>query len=120
MDQEIKNEFEELARMVAEGFQSIEERMATKDDLKNFATKDDLKNFATKDDLKILEKMMEDGFSSLRSELSTIRKDLVRLEEKIDQLAKTETEDVSAAYTDIADLRKRVEKLERQLQVQPA
>lgn len=111
MDQEIKNEFEELARMVAEGFQSIEERMTTKEDLKNFATKDDLK---------ILEKMMEDGFSSLRSELLTIRKDLVRLEEKIDQLAKIETKDVSAAYTDIADLRKRVEKLERQLQVQPA
>jgi hypothetical protein len=29
-----------------------EEKVATKDDLKNFATKDDLKNFATKDDLK--------------------------------------------------------------------
>jgi len=30
----------------------LEEKMATKDDLKNFITKEDAKNFATKDDLK--------------------------------------------------------------------
>lgn len=30
----------------------LEEKFATKDDLKNFAAKDDLKSFATKDDLK--------------------------------------------------------------------
>ncbi len=126
MDQEIKqefekmnHEFEELARMVAEGFQSIEERMATKEDLKAFATKEDLKAFATKEDLKQLENRMEEGFSSLRSELSTVRKDLARIEAKVDRLARTESEDVSAAYGDIEDLKKRVEKLERLYQVQP-
>jgi hypothetical protein len=38
---------------------SIEEKMATKDDLKGFATKDDLKGFATKDDLKATKKDLE-------------------------------------------------------------
>jgi hypothetical protein len=39
-------------RALERRIESVEERMATKDDLKKFATKDDLKRFATKDDLK--------------------------------------------------------------------
>lgn len=35
-----------------ERFKAIEEKMATKEDLKRYATKDDLKVFATKSDLK--------------------------------------------------------------------
>jgi hypothetical protein len=37
---------------VLEALDFIKERMATKDDLKNFATRDDLKQFATKDDVR--------------------------------------------------------------------
>ncbi len=48
---------EELARMIAKGFNSVEIRMATKEDLKNLATKDDLKREATeiRQDLENLE-----------------------------------------------------------------
>ena len=43
MTQEITNE--ELARMIKEGFDDVNERMATKEDLKAFATKEDLGKF---------------------------------------------------------------------------
>ena len=39
---------EELAQMVAKGFQRIESRMATKDDLKNLATKAEVEDINLK------------------------------------------------------------------------
>ena len=39
-------------------FESIEAKMATKDDLKSFATKDDLKSFATKEDIQGLKEKL--------------------------------------------------------------
>lgn len=43
---------EEVLGQIHDRLGRIEERMATKDDLRGFATRDDLKGFATKDDLK--------------------------------------------------------------------
>lgn len=57
----------------------IKERMATKDDLSNFATKDDIADLkatmATRDDVK-----------SIGGELTSIRRDLEELTEKVDNI----------------------------------
>ena len=121
MDQEIKQEFqtlkqniEDLAIAVSSGFQNIEERMATKEDLKAFATKEDLETFkiATKEDFKRLENKMDSEFSSvrgeIRSEISEVRKDIKYLREEVKNNFNTETEDVSVVYKDIEDLKKRM------------
>ncbi len=44
---EVHNRLDDVTQRI----DSIESRMATKDDLKGFATKEDLNRFATKDDL---------------------------------------------------------------------
>ncbi|MEK9183290.1 MAG: hypothetical protein AAB849_02165 [Patescibacteria group bacterium] len=121
MDQEIKQEFqtlkqniEDLAIAVSSGFQNIEERMATKEDLKAFATKDDLETFkiATKDDFKQLENKMDAEFSSvrseIRSEISEVRKDIKDLREEVKNNFNTETEDIGAVYKDVDDLKRRM------------
>jgi len=44
--------FERFSQSTAGRVIRIEERMVTKDDIKNMVTKDDIKNMATKDDIK--------------------------------------------------------------------
>ena len=80
---------EDLLEAIGKGFQSMEDRMATKEDLKQFATKDDLKAFATKEDLK--------DFAT--------KKDVARIEAKLDDIADFQE-------TETLDLQKRVKKLE--------
>lgn len=99
MDQETKKEFEDLTQIIAESFNQIEEKMATKEDLK------------------ILENKMDEGFSSLRSELREIKDQVAGLEERLSRLFKTETEDVSAFYKDVEEIKARLLKLEQQMQI---
>lgn len=76
---------EDLLEAIGKGFQSMEDRMITKEDLKNFATKDDLKEaienavqpLATKLDL------TEYAKNSDLENLAT-KADIARLEAKID------------------------------------
>ncbi len=74
MTQEITNE--ELARMIKEGFDDVNERMATKEDLKAFATKEDLKAFATKEDLG---KFRSDMIDHIAKQSMELRGDIVVL-----------------------------------------
>jgi|GEM_PF-6552319 len=63
----------------------MDERMATKDDLKGFATKDDLNGFATKDDLRAyatkndLERFKEEILEEIRPIAKAVDKDAVTL-----------------------------------------
>ncbi len=61
---------DELAAMVARGFEDVMERMATKDDLANMATKDDIANLNTRID------SLETQFEALKNEISGLRNDL--------------------------------------------
>ncbi|OGZ98328.1 MAG: hypothetical protein A3G49_01575 [Candidatus Sungbacteria bacterium RIFCSPLOWO2_12_FULL_41_11] len=54
------NEFSVVKKDMNDGFATIRQEMATKDDLKHFATKDDLKLFATKVDLNDLRVELKD------------------------------------------------------------
>ena len=70
-----KQEFEEAMFLIHSAF----ERVATKDDLKNFVTKDDAKNFATKDDIKELrqefnqlDKKFDRGFEAILNVVQSI------------------------------------------------
>jgi|SRR3989344_1149569 len=47
-----KMTLEKLATLTQRGFLELDEKFATKDDLKKFATKDDLEKFVTKEELK--------------------------------------------------------------------
>ena len=78
--------------------------------LKKAATKDDLKNFATKDDLKALEKRLE-----LKIE-SSIQKSTEEICELIIDFAERLNEK-KAERTDIDDLNKRVNRIEKQLDI---
>lgn len=66
---------EDLAAMVARGFEDVASRMATKDDIANMATKDDIARLDVKIDLlgqriDNLESRMLSEISSLRSEIA--------------------------------------------------
>ncbi len=87
---------DKLATMVANGFESLEVRMATKDDIKNMATKDDIKNMATKGDLKIQNdvlqiilkeiKAIHEDSKSFRDNISTLFTDHVSYDRRIENL----------------------------------
>ena len=76
---------------------------ATKDDLKNFATKDDLKNFATKDDLKKLEERMGNKFATKddlkEMEIRIERKFDTKLDAKFEKQTKEIAEELKNIYS---------------------
>lgn len=115
MGQKMSQEIEDLALVVKDGFEYLESRMATKDDLKALEAK-----MATKDDLKILENKMDSEFASVRSELKYIREKMSELEERLEKFMQTESEDVGACYEDLEDLKARVARIEKELQLQTA
>ncbi|GEM_PF-1810555 len=89
--------------------------MATKDDIKNMATKDDIKNMATKDDIVRLEAKMDQGFADIRSELRSISSELEEIKRDLKKLeARTQVDD-DVMIADNFKLRRRVEKLEKQV-----
>ena len=55
---------DKMGELILEQLFKMQEKMVTKDDLKNFATKDDLKNFATKNDLEAMESRIEKKFDA--------------------------------------------------------
>ena len=91
--------------------------MATKDDIKNMATKDDIKNMATKDDIVRLEAKMDQGFADIRSELRSISSELEEIKRDLKKLeARTQVDD-DVMIADNFKLRRRVEKLEKQVKL---
>ncbi len=74
-----------------EALNFIKERMATKDDLVGFAIKADLENVATKDDVRGIirdevSQIVREEISDIRAELTSIRRDLEALTDKIDNI----------------------------------
>ena len=66
-----------------EALNFIKERMVTKEDLLKFATKEDLEKFATKDEVR---EIVREEASDIRAELTSIRRDLEALTEKVDNI----------------------------------
>lgn len=76
MDQKTLNQIEKVInKSLTEQEKRLEQRFATKDDLRTFATKDDLKGFATRDDLKGLEKRLNNHFAT-KNDLKQLREDI--------------------------------------------
>ena len=109
MDQETKKEFEELTLIIRDSFGELESQMATKADLQE-----------TNDNLKMLNAKVDAGFASLHAELAEIKIKIRDLDDRMEKLFKTETEDVSAFYRDFTELKRRVEKIEKFVQFQAA
>ena len=74
---------DDLAKMVAKGFNSIESKMASKDDLKAFATKEDLlkETSAIRDDIENLELRM--GHLAYAFDVKDLKKRMVVVERKL-------------------------------------
>ena len=74
-----------------EALNFIKERMVTKDDLVGFATKADLENFATKEDVRNIirsevPQIVREQVNDIRAELTSIRRDLEALTDKVDNI----------------------------------
>lgn len=80
----------------------------------------------TKQDLQQIDQLLETRLKPIRediqyvkekfgSELKEIKDRLDRIERKVNQLHKTEDEDIKMAYKEIESLKKRVKRLELQL-----
>lgn len=68
--------------------------------------------------LLMLENKMDEGFSSIRSEIAEVKRDLL---ERINKLDNTTKQDTDVIVRDYLALKTRVEKLEQQVQqLQPA
>ena len=81
-----KMEIEDLAVLVQKGFSDINQRMATKAELKNLATKADLENLAmmTKRGFDEVHEKMDAGFSEVYKKMAT-KNDLNELEDRMDR-----------------------------------
>ena len=100
---------------ILEIVQFIKDNSASKDDIKDMATKDDIKNMATKDDIVRLEAKMDQGFADIRSELRSISSELEEIKRDLKKLeARTQVDD-DVMIADNFKLRRRVEKLEKQV-----
>lgn len=73
---------EELAGMVARGFEDVMNRMATKDDIANMATKDDIARLDSKIDR--LEQRLNNFESRIVTEIMELRKDIEAFVSKSD------------------------------------
>ena len=104
MDQEIKQEFETLSQVVKDSFQEIENKMATKEDLK------DLKNWTEK-----RFDSAEKRFDSIESHLFEIQRELEDIRKRLEALEKRTLEDVDAVAKDLIKLKERVDVLEVQI-----
>jgi archaellum component FlaC len=92
----------QLVEYLGEKFESIESRMATKEDLKGFATKEDIQNLGDR----------IDGLSSemrlMRGEVEDVKRELERLSSEIGTMSEVYTKEIDL-------LKKRVAKLEDQI-----
>ncbi len=73
----------------------MDERMATKEDLKRFATKEDLKRFATKEDLKrfatkedLKDFVTKDDLAVVREDLSVLKDDVKEIKKDMKSLSR--------------------------------
>lgn len=123
MDQETNQEFDNLIHIIQDSFESLEGKMATKQDIKEMATKQDIKDMATKQDLKEMEEKMNKRFDSIEVRLATIQNDLDDVRRQLNELQKNTFADTDAFAQDILELRKRLDRAETEiakLKLQPS
>ena len=96
-----KNDIRELKERIDRQFADLDNKFATKEDLKRFATKEDLKRFATKDDLDSLESRMD-------TKLDTLADMIAALGTKMDDFQKERIH--RDEFQDLENRMKRVEK----------
>lgn len=94
-----------------EDLRRIEEKMATKEDLKQFATKDDLEKFATKEDVKRIEGEIQD----IRQSMAT-KEDLKQYATKEDLAREVKRlEEKMATKQDVEELKRRLDEVENKM-----
>ncbi|HPA25506.1 MAG TPA: hypothetical protein PLK76_01970 [bacterium] len=106
---------EQLAKIIKKGFDEVDARFDAVD--KKFDAVDkkiDHKFFIFK---KEMEEMMDNKLDRIWSELNSLRKQLERLEEKVDKLSERETEDIQPVYFDLEKLKKKVAFLEAEIKI---
>ena len=101
---------------IGETLAFIVERMATKDDLRNFATKDDIKHFATKDDVRKIVRHeigeLVPGIVAL--ELKPAREQLNEILDRLDTLDE-QYANFKGVTKEIDDLRREVRTIKKHL-----
>jgi len=97
MDQEIKKEFEELAKIVKGGFDEVDSKFVTLEE-----------KMATKEDLEEMEDRLNSKIAAIQNELSEIRFELEALKKRV-------TEDTDAVIKDVIKLKERLDALEEQV-----
>jgi len=82
-----KMTLEKLAVLTQRGFLELDEKFATKEDLKKFATKEDLKKFATKEELYLaLDKTKDEIKEETRGSMNKFLTEADKISKKIDIL----------------------------------
>lgn len=118
MDAETKQEFENLAVIIAGSFEKVDKQF---EDLRaTMATKEDLKQFATKDDLAKVESRLDAKIDSVESRLGakingvegSLSEKIADLKETVEKLDVRDKADTDALASDVLNLRQRVETLE--------
>ncbi|MEA2064714.1 MAG: hypothetical protein U9O66_00235 [Patescibacteria group bacterium] len=115
--------FDDFAIIVNSGFKSVDDRFAKQDRYieDRFAKQDRYidDRFAKQDryiEDKIEEKLIE-KLSTIKSELFSIKEEIRRLDEKIGKIFKTLSQDIIAVNNDTQDLKERVLKLEKKIEI---
>ena len=107
---------ETTLKEIGEALAFIVERMATKDDLRNFATKDDIKHFATKDDVRKIVRHeigeLVPGIVAL--ELKPAREQLNEILDRLDTLDE-QYANLKGVTKEIDDLRREVRTIKKHL-----
>lgn len=98
MDKEIKQEFENLARMVKGEFDNVHQKFDS-----------------AHKEIQDLREEMHEQFRQLRFEIKQIWSKLEEIEQKLGRISQTSKEDADALAGDVFDLRQRVEFLESQI-----
>lgn len=112
MDPETNQEFDNLIHIIQDSFESLEGKMATKQDI-----------MSTKQDIKELEEKMNKRFDSIDARLSMIENDLKDVDQRLNELQKNTLADTNAFAQDILELRKRLDRAETEiakLKLQPS
>ena len=92
--EEIKEEVEGLAQIVAKGFEQVDKRF---------------------DNIEIRLSNLEDEVRQMRAEIKQIWNKLEEIEQKVEKISKIAKEDMDAIASDILNLRQRIEFLENQV-----
>jgi predicted nucleic acid-binding Zn-ribbon protein len=109
MDKDVQTQFEAINAHFDELMVFLRDNMATKEDLANLEIKVDSKFIQ-------LENKIDESFSSLHSEIKSIKEKLEDLDRRFAKLEKTSFEDNDVLVQDFVLLKKRVNVLEKVLE----